>query len=58
VAFNYLTKATSNNNALAAMLIWALIGFTFYIFMSNRKYDLSTSSKPQKTITFEDIMGL
>jgi ATP-dependent Zn protease len=40
------------------MLIWALIGFTFYLLMSNRKYDLSTSSKPQKTITFDDIMGL
>ena len=40
------------------MILWALIGFSFYLFMSNRKYDLSTNSKPQKTITFDDIMGL
>jgi hypothetical protein len=43
---------------MLAVLMWATLGFAIYMLFNNRPFDLSTSSKPQKTITFDNIVGL
>lgn len=61
VDFKYVTATAAKSRAKEAILIflsWTLIGFMFYSLFIADSTEMTTSSKPQKTTTFNDIVGL
>lgn len=61
IDFKYVTASVAKSSARDAILIfisWTLIGFLFYSMFIADSTEMTTSSRPQKTTTFKDIVGL